>query len=168
MKSFFDSTGKYRAPASAAAAAAAAPAPAPVCETRRSPNPSRLPVSLPAGGLWQSGGLVGKTAGVFVSIGTQGGGMEVRRAPGTWARAQPPAARWPRARRPQPARSLPRASPRLSPLRPRAQTTALTAVTQFAHHGMVFVPTGYTFGAGLFDTNEVGAALAGVGSVLCS
>lgn len=31
-----------------------------------------------AGGLWQSGGLVGKTAGVFVSVGTQGGGMEVR------------------------------------------------------------------------------------------
>lgn len=27
------------------------------------------------GGLWQSGALVGKPAGVFVSIGTQGGGM---------------------------------------------------------------------------------------------
>ena len=26
------------------------------------------------------------------------------------------------------------------------ETTALTAVTQFAHHGMVFVPTGYSFG----------------------
>lgn len=26
------------------------------------------------------------------------------------------------------------------------ETTALTAVTQFAHHGMIFVPTGYSFG----------------------
>jgi multimeric flavodoxin WrbA len=53
------------------------------------------------GGLWQSGALVGKPAGIFVSVATQGGGLE---------------------------------------------TTALTAVTQFAHHGMVFVPTGYSFG----------------------
>ncbi len=58
----------------------------------------------------QSGALVGKPAGVFVCVGTQGGGME---------------------------------------------TTALTAVTQLAHHGMVFVPTGYSFGAKLFDTTEV-------------
>lgn len=53
------------------------------------------------GSLWQSGALVGKPAGIFVSVGTQGGGTE---------------------------------------------TTALTAVTQFAHHGMVFVPCGYSFG----------------------
>jgi multimeric flavodoxin WrbA len=26
------------------------------------------------------------------------------------------------------------------------ETTALTAVTQFAHHGMVFVPCGYSLG----------------------
>lgn len=50
------------------------------------------------GGLWQSGGLVGKPAGLFFSTGTQGGGQE---------------------------------------------TTALTFVTQLAHHGMIFVPTGY-------------------------
>eukprot|EP00918_Siedleckia_nematoides_P013339 GHVU01029066.1.p1 GENE.GHVU01029066.1~~GHVU01029066.1.p1 ORF type:complete len:219 (+),score=34.30 GHVU01029066.1:92-748(+) len=49
--------------------------------------------------LWKSGGLVGKTAGIFTSCGTQGGGME---------------------------------------------TTCLTSITQFAHHGMVFVPIGYT------------------------
>ncbi|GAB4849583.1 hypothetical protein Ancab_004378 [Ancistrocladus abbreviatus] len=29
------------------------------------------------------------------------------------------------------------------------ETTALTAVTQLAHHGMIFVPIGYTFGAGM-------------------
>ena len=28
------------------------------------------------GGLWMKGGLVGKTAGTFVSVGTQGGGQE--------------------------------------------------------------------------------------------
>lgn len=49
------------------------------------------------GGHWASGALVGKPAGMFISVGTQGGGME---------------------------------------------TTALTAVTQLTHHGMVFVPPG--------------------------
>ncbi|KAL6856834.1 hypothetical protein ACP4OV_018216 [Aristida adscensionis] len=28
------------------------------------------------------------------------------------------------------------------------ETTALTAITQLVHHGMIFVPVGYTFGAG--------------------
>lgn len=56
-----------------------------------------------AGGLWQAGALVGKPAAVFVSVGTQGGGME---------------------------------------------TTALTFITQLAHHGMIYVPTGYSFGEG--------------------
>jgi len=51
------------------------------------------------GGLWMEGKLVGKTAGVFFSTATQGGGQE---------------------------------------------TTALTMVTQFTHHGMIFVPIGYT------------------------
>lgn len=62
------------------------------------------------GGLWQSGGLVGKPAGLFTSSGTQGGGIE---------------------------------------------TTALTAVTQLTHHGMIFVPTGYAFGSALFSNDEV-------------
>lgn len=31
------------------------------------------------------------------------------------------------------------------------ETTAWTAITQLAHHGMLFVPIGYTFGAGMFD-----------------
>jgi len=30
----------------------------------------------------------------------------------------------------------------------------LTAVTQLAHHGMIFVPTGYSFGAGMSDLSE--------------
>mmetsp|Transcript_13677 Transcript_13677/g.41358 ORF Transcript_13677/g.41358 Transcript_13677/m.41358 type:complete len:145 (+) Transcript_13677:102-536(+) len=49
------------------------------------------------GGLWMSGGLVGKPAGLFFSTGTLGGGQE---------------------------------------------TTALTFVTQFVHHGMIYVPIG--------------------------
>ena len=35
------------------------------------------------------------------------------------------------------------------------ETTALTTVTQLTHHGMVFVPVGYTFGAKLFDMDKV-------------
>ncbi|KAG6537506.1 NAD(P)H dehydrogenase (quinone) FQR1 isoform X1 [Zingiber officinale] len=35
------------------------------------------------------------------------------------------------------------------------ETTALTAVTQLAHHGMIFVPIGYTFGAGMFEMEKV-------------
>ncbi|TVU42023.1 hypothetical protein EJB05_08405, partial [Eragrostis curvula] len=35
------------------------------------------------------------------------------------------------------------------------EETALTAVTQLAHHGMMFVPVGYTFGAGMFRMDEV-------------
>lgn len=51
------------------------------------------------GPLWATGKLYGKPAGIFVSTGTQGGGME---------------------------------------------TTAMTAVTPLVHHGMTFVPMGYT------------------------
>ncbi|KAM3691621.1 hypothetical protein ACB098_08G027800 [Castanea mollissima] len=35
------------------------------------------------------------------------------------------------------------------------ELTALTAITQLAHHGMLFVPLGYTFGSGMFEMNEV-------------
>ncbi|XVF19898.1 hypothetical protein REPUB_Repub11eG0151200 [Reevesia pubescens] len=35
------------------------------------------------------------------------------------------------------------------------ELTALTAVTQLAHHDMIFVPLGYTFGSGMFEMNEV-------------
>lgn len=31
----------------------------------------------------------------------------------------------------------------------------LTAITQLVHHGMVFVPIGYTFGAGMFEMENV-------------
>lgn len=35
------------------------------------------------------------------------------------------------------------------------ETTALTAITQLAHHGMIFVPIGYTFGGGMFEMGQV-------------
>ncbi|XP_022947882.1 probable NAD(P)H dehydrogenase (quinone) FQR1-like 3 isoform X2 [Cucurbita moschata] len=35
------------------------------------------------------------------------------------------------------------------------ELTALTAITQLAHHGMIFVPLGYTFGSGMMVMNEV-------------
>ena len=30
-----------------------------------------------------------------------------------------------------------------------------TAITQLAHHGMLFVPIGYTFGAGMFKLDSI-------------
>ncbi|GIL53279.1 hypothetical protein Vafri_8922 [Volvox africanus] len=33
------------------------------------------------------------------------------------------------------------------------ETTLMTAVTQLAHHGMVYVPGGYSAGPGMFDVN---------------
>uniref|UniRef100_A0A7N0RF54 NAD(P)H dehydrogenase (quinone) n=1 Tax=Kalanchoe fedtschenkoi TaxID=63787 RepID=A0A7N0RF54_KALFE len=35
------------------------------------------------------------------------------------------------------------------------ETTALTAITQLVHHGMLFVPIGYTFGAGMSEMGSV-------------
>ncbi|KAL5976128.1 hypothetical protein ACLOJK_020458 [Asimina triloba] len=35
------------------------------------------------------------------------------------------------------------------------ETTPLTAITQLTHHGMIFVPIGYTFGAGMFEMEKV-------------
>ncbi|XP_002960336.2 probable NAD(P)H dehydrogenase (quinone) FQR1-like 1 [Selaginella moellendorffii] len=35
------------------------------------------------------------------------------------------------------------------------ETTAWTAITQLAHHGMVFIPIGYTFGAGMFKLDDL-------------
>ncbi|KMZ66714.1 NAD(P)H dehydrogenase (quinone) [Zostera marina] len=35
------------------------------------------------------------------------------------------------------------------------ETTAWTAITQLVHHGMLFVPIGYTFGAGMFKMEEI-------------
>jgi NAD(P)H dehydrogenase (quinone) len=41
----------------------------------------------------------------------------------------------------------------------------LTAVTQLTHHGMVFVPVGYTFGAKIFDMESVhGGSAYGAGT----
>ncbi|XP_047045959.1 probable NAD(P)H dehydrogenase (quinone) FQR1-like 1 [Lolium rigidum] len=35
------------------------------------------------------------------------------------------------------------------------ETTAWTAITQLAHHGMLFVPIGYTFGSGMFNMDDI-------------
>nr|QIH44907.1 QR2 [Phtheirospermum japonicum] len=35
------------------------------------------------------------------------------------------------------------------------ETTALTAITQLTHHGMIFVPIGYTFGAGMSEMEKI-------------
>ncbi|KAH7434374.1 hypothetical protein KP509_06G014500 [Ceratopteris richardii] len=35
------------------------------------------------------------------------------------------------------------------------ETTALTTLTQLVHHGMLFVPIGYMFGAGMFKMDEI-------------
>ncbi|XP_043713460.1 probable NAD(P)H dehydrogenase (quinone) FQR1-like 2 [Telopea speciosissima] len=35
------------------------------------------------------------------------------------------------------------------------ETTAWTAITQLAHHGMLFVPIGYTFGASMFTMDSI-------------
>lgn len=40
-----------------------------------------------------------------------------------------------------------------------------TAITQFTHHGMIFVPLGYTFGSGMFEMNQVkGGSSYGAGT----
>lgn len=40
-----------------------------------------------------------------------------------------------------------------------------TAITQFVHHGMIFVPLGYTFGSGMFEMNQVkGGSSYGAGT----
>ncbi|KAA8549382.1 hypothetical protein F0562_001066 [Nyssa sinensis] len=45
------------------------------------------------------------------------------------------------------------------------ENSALTAVTQLAHHGMIFVPLGYTFGSGMFEMNQVkGGSSYGAGT----
>ncbi|PHT69774.1 putative NAD(P)H dehydrogenase (quinone) FQR1-like 1 [Capsicum annuum] len=35
------------------------------------------------------------------------------------------------------------------------ETTVLTAITQLVHHGLIFVPIGYTFGAGMFEMEKL-------------
>ncbi|KAK3035432.1 hypothetical protein RJ639_032857, partial [Escallonia herrerae] len=45
------------------------------------------------------------------------------------------------------------------------ELTALTAITQLAHHGMIFVPLGYTFGNAMFEMNQVkGGSSYGAGT----
>jgi NAD(P)H dehydrogenase (quinone) len=35
------------------------------------------------------------------------------------------------------------------------ETTIFTALTQLTHHGMIFVPPGYSFGAKMFDMESI-------------
>ncbi|KAI9075224.1 hypothetical protein K1719_042833 [Acacia pycnantha] len=45
------------------------------------------------------------------------------------------------------------------------ELSALTAITQLAHHGMIFVPLGYTFGSGMLEMEEVkGGSSYGAGT----
>lgn len=45
------------------------------------------------------------------------------------------------------------------------ETTAWTAITQLTHHGMLFVPIGYSFGSELFEMNQLrGGSPYGTGS----
>ncbi|OMJ19570.1 NAD(P)H dehydrogenase (quinone) FQR1 [Smittium culicis] len=75
------------------------------------------------GGLWASGALQGKMAGLFFSTASQGGGQE---------------------------------------------TTALTFLTTLVHHGMIYVPMGYTH-QNLFGVDEVvGGSAYGAGTVATS
>ncbi|GAB2232800.1 hypothetical protein Drorol1_Dr00011859 [Drosera rotundifolia] len=45
------------------------------------------------------------------------------------------------------------------------ETTTLPAITQLGHHGMIFVPIGYTFGAGMFEMEKIkGGSAYGAGT----
>ncbi|XP_077247961.1 putative NAD(P)H dehydrogenase (quinone) FQR1-like 2 isoform X1 [Tasmannia lanceolata] len=82
------------------------------------------------GQLWREQKLAGKPAGFFVSTGTQGGGQE------TTATAS----------------LLLLAGTDLFTL---FESLSWTAITQLSHHGMLFVPIGYTFGAGMFKMDTI-------------
>ncbi|KGN49166.1 NAD(P)H dehydrogenase (quinone) FQR1 [Cucumis sativus] len=46
------------------------------------------------------------------------------------------------------------------------ETTPLTAITQLVHHGMLFVPIGYSFGAGMFEMENIkGGSPYGAGTL---
>lgn len=46
------------------------------------------------------------------------------------------------------------------------ETTALTTITQLVHHGMIYVPPGYSFGGAMFDNSEVhGGSPYGCGTI---
>lgn len=43
---------------------------------------------------------------------------------------------------------------------------SLTAITQLVHHGMLFVPIGYSFGAGMFEMENIkGGSPYGAGTL---
>lgn len=45
------------------------------------------------------------------------------------------------------------------------ETTAMTTLTQLVHHGMVYVPPGYSFGAAMFDLEVHGGSPWGSGTI---
>ncbi|KAK4347959.1 hypothetical protein RND71_034298 [Anisodus tanguticus] len=87
------------------------------------------------GQLWREQKLAGKPAGFFVSTGTQGGGQETT------------------AEERMQARNFDLLF--VIELDWQQVGTNWTAITQLAHHGMLFVPIGYTFGAGMFRMDSI-------------
>ncbi|KAG6401941.1 hypothetical protein SASPL_138809 [Salvia splendens] len=86
--------------------------------------------------LWKEQKLAGKPAGFFVSTGTQGGGQETT--------ANLTAAVF----------DL-NANIMMLGHQVLKHGRRWTAITQLAHHGMLFVPIGYTFGAGMFRMDSI-------------
>jgi NAD(P)H dehydrogenase (quinone) len=116
------------------------------------------------GSLWSTGGLVGKPAAMFTSTGCQGGGALPAAAAerGSSARGHAAGA----CSRPTPPSH--RFSPSSSSSSHAAagqETTIMTAVTQLAHHGMIYVPNGFTYGPAMFDVETVhGGSAWGAGT----
>ncbi|KAM7520229.1 hypothetical protein LguiB_019191 [Lonicera macranthoides] len=127
------------------------------------------------GQLWNNQSLAGKPAGFFVSTGTQGGGQETTAK----HRTTDPLVRL---ETEQPVLCVGRwghvdghifktashiddavfddVCPNLSDeyecvFEAKISEYSWTAITQLAHHGMLFVPIGYTFGAGMFSMESI-------------
>ncbi|KAJ1394972.1 NADPH-dependent FMN reductase-like [Sesbania bispinosa] len=86
------------------------------------------------GQLWREQKLAGVPAGFFVSTGTQGGGQETT--------------------------ALVQDLEYMSSLTLELVLGVFvfkgwTAITQLVHHGMLYVPIGYSFGAGMFDMDSI-------------
>ncbi|KAJ6368628.1 hypothetical protein OIU78_001080 [Salix suchowensis] len=93
--------------------------------------------------LWMKQKLAGVPAGFFVSTGTQGGGQETTAKELFGIRGLPiPGTDW---------ESIANSSKKVV----WSEKKGWTAITQLVHHGMVFVPIGYTFGAGMFRMDSI-------------
>ncbi|KAL9378482.1 hypothetical protein Peur_029817 [Populus x canadensis] len=99
------------------------------------------------GQLWKEQKLAGKPAGFFVSTGTQGGGQE------TTAFLLIPCEN--SLRFYEGLVFLFNSSLYLGEGLGSVSGLRWTAITQLTHHGMLFVPIGYTFGAGMFKMDSI-------------